>query len=293
MATYYIETTGTDTIASDGSISKPWASLNYAFSKVAASSHTFLVGDGVYNPTAPGSNVQIPTSCTGVSGFYTTIKSINKWGAVIDGATIHGITFVGNGLVNWVIIDGFKVTNVTLDGIKVEGSNCIVRNCWVVGASGQGMSSHGSAHNYSDNIFDSNLVEYCGTTDSLDHGAYIDGARYTFKNNIFRHNPKGRQMQLWSDLSDSKIYNNLLIGHFEALTIGENNGDTPNLVVNNTIVCDGLGIQFYGCNGDIVANNIKSKRKERTVRVPMKNDKGSMKYLWESFGNYLLDIDEE
>lgn len=87
MATYYIETTGTDTIASDGSISKPWASLNYAFSKVAASSHTFLVGDGVYNPTAPGSNVQIPTSCTGVSGFYTTIKSINKWGAVIDGVS--------------------------------------------------------------------------------------------------------------------------------------------------------------------------------------------------------------
>ena len=45
--------------------------------------------------------------------------------------------------------------------------------------------------------------------------------------------------------------------------------------------------------GKELIDNIKSKRKERTVRVPMKNDKGSMKYLWESFGNYLLDIDEE
>ena len=44
--------------------------------------------------------------------------------------------------------------------------------------------------------------------------------------------------------------------------------------------------------GNEIVENIKSKRTERFVRVPMKNKMGSLKYLWSNYGFYTLSIDE-
>ncbi len=44
--------------------------------------------------------------------------------------------------------------------------------------------------------------------------------------------------------------------------------------------------------GKEIVENIKSKKNEKFVRVPMPNQKGNIEYLWNKYGTYLLNIEE-
>lgn len=58
-----------------------------------------------------------------------------------------------------------------------------------------------------------------------------------------------------------------------------------------------LGVQSRGflwrVFGREVLENMKSKRTEKFVRVPMYNEKGTKEYLWSKYGNYLLNLEIE
>jgi hypothetical protein len=57
-----------------------------------------------------------------------------------------------------------------------------------------------------------------------------------------------------------------------------------------------LGKQSKGfcweCFGEEIVENIKNKKQQKFVRVPLPSKTGNIEYLWNTYGNYLLNIEE-
>ena len=68
----------------------------------------------------------------------------------------HGIWTDNN--VGNVIIDGIEVAESALDGISLNGPNCVVRNCWVHDSAGSGISARAER----DTLVERNLIERNG-----------------------------------------------------------------------------------------------------------------------------------
>lgn len=218
---YFVSPSGSE--RNNGSQASPWPSVEYALSKISGGNIITLM-PGVYRDP-------IVVDVQSATGYPTVIQSQNRWEAVIQGVSSHGV-YTADGITN-VVIDGLQVANAALDGIKV-GSFVTVKNCWIHHASGQGVAAHSTRQT----LIERNLIEYNGTSPTLDHGIYISGTNNIVRCNVIRWN-KTYGCQIYYDPPSSsaecKFYNNLVYGNKDALSVWSPTGQT-NYVFNNTLV---------------------------------------------------------
>ena len=135
--TYYVATTGND--ANPGTQASPWANPQKCVQAPVVAGDICLVGDGTYTDT-DGNGIVISTfssTLAGSAGSPVTVKSLNKWGAIL---TVPNTTLAGGNIgvylnKDFFIIDGFEITGGTNNaglayhGIVVaKGNGSIVRN---------------------------------------------------------------------------------------------------------------------------------------------------------------------
>lgn len=113
--TYYVSPDGTD--SGSGTSTKPWKTLTYAVTQVAAGD-VVVAFDGIYEGP-------VIITRSGTPEAYITLKSLNKWGAkvqVIDGAgNADGIKAAGN----YLTIDGFEIFDAN-PGVGRHGNGVTV-----------------------------------------------------------------------------------------------------------------------------------------------------------------------
>jgi parallel beta-helix repeat protein len=194
--------------------------------------------------------LRISREYAGTPSAPTVIRSEVKWKAVIYGSLEHGV-YVAD-YCNYVVIDGLEVAGARIDGIKISGDNGVVRNCWVHGSGSQGISIHGKKYWTIENC----LVEFNGQNVQFHHGIYADGQDYIVRNNVVRHN-SGYGMQLYPDARRGTVVNNLVYGHpRKGGIVLQLKSAGKNVIANNTIADNALGINIYAGRGDVLVNNI-------------------------------------
>jgi len=77
--------------------------------------------------------------------------------------------------------------------------------------------------------------------------------------------------------------------------INSNSSDVSDIMVY--CVYNVLGVQsksfLWNCFGEEIVENIRSKKGEKFVRVPMPSKNGNIKYLWKKYGNFTVNITQE
>src|SRR5579883_1991085 len=162
----------------------------------------------------------------------TRLVSQPKWAAVVVGSPgVDGI-WADPGVAN-VTLDGLQVAQSSGDGIKLQGPNCTVRNCWVHDSTANGVSVRGQFKTF----LERNLVENNGTG-GTGHGLNFSGTNCVARANVLRYN-QGWGCQIFELAPGSSaeccFYNNLVYGNKNGLTIWSSAGQT-NYVFNNTII---------------------------------------------------------
>ncbi|HZR21202.1 MAG TPA: hypothetical protein VFE51_28225, partial [Verrucomicrobiae bacterium] len=250
---YYVSATGSS--SNTGlSTNSPW-SLSYALSQAQASNVVTLL---------PGTYPSITISKSGL-----ILRSLVKWGARIVGSPgMHGISTSGSGTVSNVVVDGFEVSHSYMDGVKFNGPNSTVRNCWIhhsgrgdpnavinttFAYSGQGVG----AHNQYGTVIECNLIENNGMTLDHDHGIYISGTNLVVRGNVLRYN-LAYGLQAYDDVGECKngsFYNNLIYGNSSGVTVWSRAG-FANYLFNNTIISDTNYCVLSAYGQLVVSNNI-------------------------------------
>jgi parallel beta-helix repeat protein len=241
--TYYVSTDGRT--GNDGSRDKPWPSIEHALAQVGGG-QTIIVRPGTYRGP-----VQIARAYAGTAERPTVIRSEVKWGAVIIGSPHHVIS--NGGGCDWLVIDGFEAMGGRYDGIKMNGDNNTVRNCWVHSNKAMGIAMH----NRTGGFIENNLIEFNGSHVQFDHGIYASGERLIVRGNIIRHNASFG-LHLYPSIKDSLLENNLVHGHVRGrgIILSCPEGGGKNRVLNNTVVESSSPLTIWRGNGEVVANNI-------------------------------------
>jgi len=142
--TIYVATTGSDSAPNDGTIGKPYLTINKA-AQVAVAGDVVIIKSGTYIPTA---SIVVVNSGTSIAPI--TFKAEVADGVIIDGTnsptpnasdrqglfTILGTTAITK---NWIVVDGLRVINSKFAGIYSRYSdNNTIKNCstYNTGASG-------------------------------------------------------------------------------------------------------------------------------------------------------------
>ncbi|NDP28234.1 MAG: T9SS type A sorting domain-containing protein [Flavobacterium sp.] len=131
----YVATTGSDSAPNDGTIGKPYLTINKA-AQVAVAGDVVIIKSGTYMPTS-----SIVVANEGTSSAPFTFMAEVKDGVIIDGTnsptpnsgdrqgmfTILGTTTNSK---SWIVVDGLRVINSKWAGIYSRYSdNIIVKNC--------------------------------------------------------------------------------------------------------------------------------------------------------------------
>lgn len=244
-ASFYVAAGGRP--ENDGSLAKPWPSVEYALAQVGGG-HTIVLQPGEYRGP-----VTVTAKDAGTEKSPTIIKSEKKWQAVIAAGRLNSHGMGNNQDCPWVVFDGFEVFGAA-DGISLNGDHSVARNCWVHNNWAMGISSHGTKGAVIENC----LIEYNGQHPHLHHGVYADSDGLVMRSNIVRNN-SGYGLHLYPSVKNAVISNNLIHGHqTEAgIVVSCPPGGGHNLIVNNTVVNNKVGILLYSnCNGEKVYNNI-------------------------------------
>jgi len=242
--TYYVATEGS--ADNDGSYNKPWPSVAMVLEKVGGG-HTIVLKRGEYRGP-----ITVTAKAAGTEENPTIIKAEKKWGAKIVGSTGESPALSSDKDCPWVVFDGFEVYGAAA-GIWLGGEHNTVRNCWVHNNWGfDGVGSHAKGA-----VIENNLIEYNGQNPQFHHGIYADSDGLVAQNNIVRHNA-GFGIHCYSDVKNAYIANNLVYGHTfrPGVLIACATHVGKNVIVNNTIVDNAIGIRISGGNGDKVYNNI-------------------------------------
>ena len=283
--TYYVDRNHPQASDSNpGTAAQPWATLQHAADAVIAGDEV-IVRDGTY------AGFQLETS--GTSGAPLRFHAASS-GAVIDtdGPTGDGIRLQN---VSYVVVEGFKIQNVTGRGIAQRGATpedpvhgLIIRGNTITATGGEGM--------YLSEVADS-LIENNTIVNAGDHGIYLanagsDGTTLrgndisgsqtagihfngdlsiggdgiisglVIENNILHAN--GQNGLNMDGVQDSLIQNNLIYGNqsngLRAYRIDAAQGPRNLRIINNTIHVPEDG---YWCvrlsedlGGNVVFNNI-------------------------------------
>ena len=252
-ATYYVSPSGSD--SGSGSQSSPFQTIQHAVNNVS-SGDTVMVEDGTY-----------PAFEIGTSSI--TVKSQNKWGAVISaGGASFGI-LIDSGTSN-VNIENFKVQNAYYIGIYGQAGcsgiyiyNNNVSNIGTQGTGGNGAAGIDFNGNESNITMDSNVVYNVGggaDDHSQDHGLdfeYGTLSNITIINNVCYNNDYGWDVQLYS----GSVTNLYIIGNTFASTNPGNTGQiglymsmSNALVEDNIFYEPGGGAASYPAGKSFTAN---------------------------------------
>lgn len=211
-----------------------------------------LCADGNYVTTDTGANRYVlHITRTGSSGNKITFKSINKWGAKLDGqlsgqsyTSIGGIRVEMPDSANgYIIIKNFDIFNLREVGIYVKQGHDVdiignrIRDigrkvCSGVspGLDGIFFQSDPPPYYVRNVLIDGNwlndigrltyisgAIECCGCVLSLphnDHGVYFSGDQTTIRNNVFYNIRTGWDLSFYHNNSRNvKIYGNTISGH--------------------------------------------------------------------------------
>lgn len=248
-ATFYVALDGR--VDNDGSEHHPWPSVAHALGAVGGG-HTVVVKPGTY-----AGPIVISRAHAGTAERPTVVRSETKWKAVVIGSPEHAMSN-GDGC-HWCVIDGFEIVGARLDGIKMNGSHNVVRNCWVHNNGGMGIAMH----EQQDGTLENNLVEFNGCHVQLHHGIYASGDRLTLRGNIMRHNAC-YGLHLYPAIKNSVVQGNLVYGHARRagvlLACPADGGN--NVVVNNTIADNAGAIEVWNGKGETIVNNILVAKSE-------------------------------
>jgi hypothetical protein len=272
-ATYYVSSQGTS--QGNGSKESPFPDIQTALNK-GGGGNTFLVLPGQYE----GFNTYLRG---GTASSPTIIKSEEKWKAVIRATGDYGIQTLEKD--DYVVIDGFEVFGARQNGVYLAGAYNTVRNCWVHNNGTQGIGAYGMTGT----TIEDSLVEYNGQHPQFHHGLYVYGDRLTIRNNVVRHNA-GYGMHLYPEVTNSTVVNNLVSGQAKkagillyspkssiepnlvgtaswmheqrrrhvsrSSVVGAALDSGRNLVANNTVVDNAIGIDASNADSVVWANNL-------------------------------------
>jgi hypothetical protein len=221
-ANYFVATYGSD--GNPGTSDAPFLSLQQAVN-MAGPGDAVIVRDGAYGPGSAvtggdGSSDNASAAVLFNSGAPTawiTIKSENKWGAVLNCAmqcdsyiNLYNSSYVV--IQDFVIMQGFKegihsndsAHHIALLGNRIE----YIANRYT--STTQGLSGIYTGANCHDFIVDGNVFHDIGRSDQnrLDHGLYLHGWNFTITNNVFYNIPHGWSIQAADGLSNVLIGNN-------------------------------------------------------------------------------------
>lgn len=141
---FYVRTDGNDrNKGGENTAAAAWRTMYHSIAHLQPGD-TLLVGDGVYQE--PG---LIINNVVGTKDKWTVIKSINPWGAKIEGMTIDNVVGIRNSA--YVVIDGFEVypqlkqyhveSGVMVSDLKGDSHHIVIRNCYVHDCGCGGISS--------------------------------------------------------------------------------------------------------------------------------------------------------
>ena len=262
-----------------GTSALPFQTIQKAVN-VAVAGDTIIVRDGTYTYDGNGekSIVTFSNNRTGNASNRITIRSQNKWGAIIDGqnnstgAKFGFVIYAGS---NYITIQDFDIKNLqNTDGdgaFMVYGNNInlIGNHIHNIGTQVCTSLDRGIIGMFI-NLSNSQLVDGnrmhdigrqsvgtngCGASvPNLDHAIYLAGvADSTFRNNVIYNIPHG-----WG----IHVYNSDGVVKSSNLTIVNNTFAFPNVDRDGQIV-----LTTPGLNGGVIENNIFYSPRAAGVRI--------------------------
>lgn len=284
----WISTDGTS--LGNGSQSNPYNTFDTALSKHGGG-RTYIFTPGTYLL----GQLTLRAEHKGTPQNPTILKSYEKYGAVLNGSSGHGVYVHPE--CDWVIIDGFYIRGAAMDGLKTNADFTVFRNCWISNSTGMGISGHG-ANNL---VIEKNVVEFNGRHIQFNHGIYVSGDNIIIRQNVIRYNA-ARAISLWGrsgmNATNTVVENNLIYGNTRQglLFFGpedkyniENSG---NKIISNTIVNNGYGVNVMSFRRGIISNNIilNNNRWEYTEDHGLTVTHSGLKEDTQKLKDYLSDI---
>lgn len=206
----------------------------------AAPNAVIVVGDGV-----------IPGGLT-IKTYGVTVRAENKWRTVISGGAYHGVYVTG---IN-VTLDGLQIMGARYSGVKSDGDETKVLNCWVHHNGLNGIEGH----NRKKMVIERNLVERNGTHPNLCHGLYVDGTGGLVSFNVVRHNA-AMGIACGGAASSFVVARNVCHDNgTDGIGVWRYYG-SPNNISGNTLARNRYGIRLVGVAGDVVSHNALWKNK--------------------------------
>jgi parallel beta-helix repeat protein len=247
LATYHISATGDDVLG-NGSAERPWATINYAVSRVASGS-TIIVHDGTFLE-----NVNVYKSLT--------IHSMN--GAevtTVQAASIEADVFTVTA--DNVIIRGFTINNAAeADGIHLDGvssSTIEDNNC----------SNNGVGIHLSDNS-NMNIIQNNTCSHNDNNGIALDRAsNNTIDNNTCQNNYHG--ILLSHNSNNNNIRDNICVDNvWGGIGLWESNSNT---IQGNNSSNNGSGIGLTtNCSGNFIEENTLDSSLNQAIFVTNSNE---------------------
>lgn len=210
------------------------------------------------------------------NAHFWTLQASNKWGAIVYGSPSEHSIYALDGY-HTNTVDGMRIANSYISGIKMNGHGWTIKNCWIEGAgradaawvtntsgayTGQGIESHG----YSGTTIENCYIKNNGARLNLDHGMYVSGTNITIRNNISESNVCwGIQLYDGSgDVKNCSVYNNLVLWNGGlpgspggGIVCYANAGSTNNFY-NNTIISPTYGSIINGGRACFTNNIIQA-----------------------------------
>ncbi len=212
-AILYVSTQGSD--SNPGTSNSPVLTITKAYS-LASAGTTIIVMPGVYTDHRSGWGIHLGKSGTASSPIV--LKSQVRGKTIVDGQNLadrnRGLYIEGS----YHVVDGFEIRNSPHGGIAMYGNhNRILNNEIHHNGNPASDSTNGRDGLYSDkrtsgNYYASNSIHDNGRTGSnLDHGLYLCGEDESVVNNlIFRNAACGLQVAGYDNVSNLKVYNNVV-----------------------------------------------------------------------------------
>ncbi|MCP4570302.1 MAG: hypothetical protein GY841_22200, partial [FCB group bacterium] len=238
---YFVSPSGND--GNDGLDSTTaWASIDRGDQlALLVSGDTVNVMPGTY---LPSSSIQLKTN--GTAPLPIIYRKFVTEDVIIDGNNQDYALIQIDG--NYVIVDGFEITNTQKEGIVIGGDGCQIYNCYIHNLDEIGIKSATDDH-----IFYGNIMAHTGSD-----GIEIDGENcLTYNNTVYYSGNRGIHYK--AGVSAGRIFNNISIGNNEGIRgketlvcgfnlVWDNSSDYTNGVIDSAggISADPLFINAVG-----------------------------------------------
>jgi len=261
-ATYYVSISGSD--SNPGTSDQPLRNILMAYG-LTNPGDTVIVMPGTYSETYNDYGLRLNRS--GLPGRPITVKSAEKWQAVLDGQIDNSHKNVVWMDGDYNVLEGFVITNGSYGGIWMEAVGNVVLNNEIhhngnggdpESPDGQNgiFSAGGTGHQYVGNYVHHNgRIQW---DSNLDHGLYLCADNELIANNIVTNNSAmGLQIAGYDTVSNMHVYNNVFAFNGGAGVLLWMDIDGVD-IKNNITYSNGFGIGTYGAHGwgVVVENNV-------------------------------------